>query len=131
MRYTLSVAFNCIQNIDLNDVYFQQDGHPAHHAVVVRGFSDLFFPNKWIGRGGPILWPPRSPDLTPQDFFLWGFLKDRVFRTKPLDVNEMKDRIIKNCQVPDDEMLGRVMKSFQTRLLMCMHEDGRQFEYLL
>ncbi len=29
------------------------------------------FPNKWIGRGGPFSWPPRSPDLTPLNFFLW------------------------------------------------------------
>lgn len=119
------------QNIDLDEVYFQQDGHPAHFAIVVRDFLDLFFPNKWIGRGGPIVWPPRSPDLTPLDFFLWGFLKDRVFRTPPLNVVEMKNRIIENCQVPDDAMLERVMKSFQMRVLMCMHEEGRQFEHLL
>jgi len=26
----------------------------------------------WIGQGGPMAWPPRSPDLIPMDFFLWG-----------------------------------------------------------
>lgn len=119
------------QNIDLDDVFFQQDGHPAHYAIVVREFLDNFFPNKWIGRSGPIKWPPRSPDLTPLDFFLWGFLKDRVFRTSPSSVEEMKERIVANCLVPDDAMLENVMKSFQMRLLMCMHEEGRQFEHLL
>ncbi|GBM88486.1 hypothetical protein AVEN_269361-1 [Araneus ventricosus] len=29
-------------------------------------------PDRWIGRGGPVLWPPRSPDLTPLDFFPMG-----------------------------------------------------------
>ena len=30
------------------------------------------FPDAWIGRGGPIPWPPRSPDLSPLDFFPVG-----------------------------------------------------------
>ena len=31
-------------------------------------------------------WPPRSPDITPLDFFLWGYVKDRVCRTPARDV---------------------------------------------
>ena len=26
------------------------------------------------------LWPPRSPDLTPVDFFLWGLLKSKMYK---------------------------------------------------
>jgi hypothetical protein len=41
-------------------------------------------PQRWIGHAAAgdqelTRWPPRSPDLTPCDFFLWGFIKDRVF----------------------------------------------------
>lgn len=82
------------QNIDWNDVIFQQDGAPAHFARIVRQYLDLVFPNRWIGRSGPILWPPRSPDLTALDFFLWGFLKDRVFRTIPQTIQKMENRIV-------------------------------------
>ena len=53
-------------------LFFQQDGAPAHYALDVRAWLDSKFENQWIGRGGPIEWPPRSPDLTPCDFFLWG-----------------------------------------------------------
>ncbi|PNF43619.1 hypothetical protein B7P43_G03107, partial [Cryptotermes secundus] len=35
------------------------------------------FGNREIGRGGPITWPPRSPDLTPLDFFLWGIFRGK------------------------------------------------------
>nr|CAI5833004.1 unnamed protein product [Callosobruchus analis] len=35
---------------------------------------------QWIGRRGPIEFPPRSPDLTPLDFFLWGTVKDEVYK---------------------------------------------------
>ena len=119
------------QNIDFNEVYFQQDGAPAHYARILRDCLNATFPNRWIGRGGPIAWPPRSPDLTPLAFFLWGFLKERDFRTKPASLDEMMDRITENCLVPDDAMLMRVLKSFKTRMFFCMEEQGRRFEHFL
>lgn len=119
------------QNIPWNDVIFQQDGAPAHFARLVRTYLDLVFPNRWIGRNGPITWPPRSPDLTPLDFFLWGFLKDKVFRTVPDNLQEMRNRILENCQLIDQEMFARVRKSFEWRILLCIQEEGRQFEHLL
>jgi hypothetical protein len=33
------------------------------------------FPGHSIGCPGPTMWPPRSSDLTPHDFYLWGHLK--------------------------------------------------------
>ena len=37
--------------------------------------ADNTFLERWIGRGGPAAWPPRSPDINPLDFFLWGYVK--------------------------------------------------------
>lgn len=119
------------QNIPWNEVYFQQDGAPAHFLRMVRDYLDLVFPNRWIGRGGPILWPPRSPDLTPLDYFLWGYLKDKVFRTSVTSLREMEDRILANCLIPDENMFERVRQSFGQRILICIHEEGKQFEHLL
>lgn len=53
-----------------NIVWFQQDGCPAHFTNTVTLYLNEVFPNCWIGRGGPINWPARSPDLSPNDFFL-------------------------------------------------------------
>jgi len=61
-----------IRNIFPNNfdrVWFQQDGAPAHFGLRVRRLLDEIFPNRWIGRRGTIEWLPRSPDLTPLDFF--------------------------------------------------------------
>jgi len=69
--------------------FFQQDGAPPHHAVTVRKFLDEQLPNRWIGRRGPVEWPPRSPDITPMDFFFWGVVKDKVFSPKPRIVDDM------------------------------------------
>ena len=49
---------------------FQQDGAPPHWGLIVRDFLNETFPNRWIGRNGPTPWTPRSPDITPLDFFL-------------------------------------------------------------
>lgn len=43
----------------------------------------------------------------------------------------MEDRIVENCLIPDEEMFRRVRESFEERMLMCIHEQGNQFEHLL
>ncbi|GBM96102.1 hypothetical protein AVEN_29504-1 [Araneus ventricosus] len=53
-------------------VIFQQDGAPPHYGNIVREFLDTTFPQRWISRGAVMAWPPRSPDITPLDFYLWG-----------------------------------------------------------
>ena len=77
-------------NEDSNDYIFQQDGSPAHYKDV-RGYRNRNLPQRWMGRTGKeddalMCWPPRSPDLTPCDFFFWGFVKDTVF-VPPLPAN--------------------------------------------
>jgi hypothetical protein len=51
-------------------IHFQQDGAPPHYLGEVREYLSTRFPGRWIGRAAQIAWPPRSPDLTPLDFFL-------------------------------------------------------------
>jgi hypothetical protein len=51
------------------------------------------FPNRWIGRNGPTPWPSRSPDINPLYFFLWGYVKDKVFSTPVPDITNLKARI--------------------------------------
>ena len=51
-------------------MWYQHDGAPAHFSIAARQVLNDKYPNRWIGRGGPVPWPPRSPDLTPLDFFL-------------------------------------------------------------
>ena len=52
-------------------------------------FNDTF-PERWVGRDGPIPWPPRSPDITPLDFFVWGYVKGIVYQTKVRDVSDLQ-----------------------------------------
>lgn len=36
-------------------------------------------------------WPARSPDMNPQDFYLWGYLKALIYKTPVLDVNDLRN----------------------------------------
>ena len=65
-----------------SQMYFQHDGAPPHYTIRVRELLNELFPNRWLGRDGPVTWPPRSPDLTPLDYYLWGHMKTLVYETK-------------------------------------------------
>ena len=80
---------------------FQQDGATAHTARVSMVAVSEVFGDRVIPRG---LWPTRSPDLTPPDFYLWGKLKGSVYGDNPRTTDELKQKItnvIQNIQ-PDE-----------------------------
>ena len=46
-------------------------GKPPHFHIEFRFLLDGKFPCKWIDRGVPITWTPRSPNLTAPELFFW------------------------------------------------------------
>ena len=66
---TLPELLGNIPLASLRNMFFMHDGAPAHFSRAVREYLNGRFREKWIGRGGPIQWPARSPDLNPLDFF--------------------------------------------------------------
>jgi len=73
---------------------------------------------------GDIAWLARSPDLTVPDFFLWGFLKDRVFRRRIMTIQELKQAIVDEVAAIDEDLLSHVYGNFQTRLQQCIDVNG-------
>ncbi|XP_066590841.1 histone-lysine N-methyltransferase SETMAR-like [Prorops nasuta] len=114
-------------------MWFQSDGAPAHFTRRARECVREKFPNKWIGRGSAFEWPPRSPDLTPLDFFLWGHLKALVYEKPFQSPNELFERIVAACDTIRNTtgIFSRVRESLQRRLQLCVSNCGRQFEQLL
>jgi transposase len=113
------------------DVWFQHDGASVHFQLGVRDFLSRKFPERWIGRGGPIPWPARSPDLSPLDFFLWGYLRDRVFETTPSDLGDLRRRIETTLHAITPQTLQNVLRSFGDRLGHCYFCEGGIFEHQL
>ena len=76
-----------------SQMYFQLDGVPPHYTLHVRDYLNESFPNRWLTRGAPVAWPPRSPDLTPHDSYIWGHMKTLVYETKVDSRAALRDRI--------------------------------------
>ena len=113
------------------ELIFQQDGAPPHYSLNVRNYLNHVFPGRWIGRRGAIEWPPRSPDLSPLDFFLWGHIKSIVYSTPPETLDVLRARIIDVCREVTPQMLRNVRQRFEENLYHCMEVGGQQFEHLL
>lgn len=114
-----------------NDIWLQQDGAPPHYGRNVREYLDEIFHTRWIGRRGEIEWPPRSPDLNPLDFFLWGHLKSVVYRTRPNTLLELEQRIEMEINEIEPQSLENVRNAFIDRLGYCQAVEGFQFEHLI
>lgn len=112
-------------------MWFQHDGCPAHNARINREHLDITFLGRWIGRGGPIHWPARSPDLTPLDYYLWGHLKEQVYRTEPTTREDMCERILQACANIPREQIVATTQSLTTRMQLCVDQNGQHFEHLL
>ena len=74
-------------------LWWVQDGALAHTLLMVRDILMEMFQNRVIALHHDIEWPARSPDLTPCDFFLWGYIKCKIFATPPATVEVLKQRI--------------------------------------
>ena len=78
---------------------------PLNYALCSRQVIIEIFNEKWIGRGGSLVWPPRPTDLTSADYFLWGFFKKRVTATAPTTPEDMKEIIRRACTEITPQML--------------------------
>jgi hypothetical protein len=67
-----------LEEMDVADVWFQQDGVTARRARTSMQVLREMFLEKLISLRGDVRWPVHSPDLAPCDFFLWGYLKSKV-----------------------------------------------------
>ncbi|GFU70430.1 uncharacterized protein TNCV_3442471 [Trichonephila clavipes] len=82
-----------LNNHDVQDLWFQQDGATCHTACATIDLLKDTFGDRLISRFGPVNWPPRSCDLTPLDYFLWGYVKSLVYADKPQTLNHLEDNI--------------------------------------
>ncbi len=112
-------------------IIFQQDGAPAHYAVDVRRWLDQNLTQRWIGRRGMIEWAPRSPDLTPCDFFLWEYLKQKVYSKTVKDFAHLRRRIAEEVVRIEPETLKKVFLNIEKWLTLVIDNDGRHIEQFL
>lgn len=120
-------AFPQLEHLQL-DVLFQQDGAPPHWSLHVRRALDDTFPGRWIGRDGPTDWPPRSPDITPLDFFLWSYVKDTVYANTVREFQDLRARIVETLRTIPPDMLQRILRELEYRLDILRVTKGAHVE---
>ena len=111
--------------INMAELWFQQDGATAHTVNYSMAVAREMFPQHLISHFGDVHWPARSPDLSVCDFFLWGYLKSKVYCNKPRTLNDLKVAISEEIAAVSNDTLTKVMTNFEERLLMCIGEGGR------
>ena len=136
----LQMLQNCLMD-DLianehEDFIYQQDGAPPHWKLTVRAYLNDNLPSRRIGRASSednamLKWPPRSPDLTPCDFFLWGYVKTLAYVPPlPENIKELKQTITIAPETVTQDMLHRVWEELDYRLDVCRVTGGAHIEHL-
>lgn len=124
-----------LENVPLQlraNMCFQHDGAPPHKARIVQQYLNETYGENWIGINGPIQWAPKSPDLTPLDFFLWGTLKNKIYRTPSVNLEHLKEKIRNACDELSREMLRKAsVREVRRRLDKCLEVGGGYIENLL
>ena len=108
--------------------YFQQDGAPLRYGIQVRQYLNQILSDAWIGRRGPVEGSPRSPGLTPLDFYFLGHLKAMVYKENVRDINHLKDCIINSFAQISPDVLLRVHSEWVKRIMMCIQNNGGHIE---
>lgn len=125
-----------LDNIPLNrfrEVFFQQDGAPCHNAGVVRNYLNERFGQQWIGNNGPIHWPPRSPDLSLLDFFLWGYIKNKIFMRRHESREQLENATrdaFQSLSLKPLFLISSIEAVFK-RCGTCLQKNGQQFQQYL
>lgn len=135
LRNTLPELLDDVPLRFIRGLHYQHDGAPAHFELNVRRHLTDIYQQRWIGRGAPVQWPPRSPDLTPLDFFLWARVKSLVYDdgNGPATVQELRNKItaafetIRNTPA----VLNSLNTNLRKRAVLCIRQGGRHFEQLL
>lgn len=114
------------------NIILQQDGAPPHNTNVVKAHLNNVFPGRHMSTRGAIKWPARSPDLSPLDFYLWGYLKQIVYQERSNSVEELKEKITAACNEITPHTLAAVTSTaLISRFNACSAAGGNHFEQYL
>ena len=114
---------------DFRNLWFQPDDVARLKISSVQQYLLYTFQQQIIGYGGCVEWSPRSPDLNPLHFFLWGYIMERVYATLPPTLEELRNHITDACASVSPAMLYSVHREVQSRVQMCIVAEGHHFEH--
>ena len=108
---------NQLTDDEITTGYYQQDGATCHTSDASMREIGSFFQDRIISK---TLWPPRSPDLTSADSFLWGLLKGKVYKNTPRTIKQLKDAMRQEIQAVNIDTLGKAFQNLEKRIQVCL-----------
>ncbi|CAH1989100.1 unnamed protein product [Acanthoscelides obtectus] len=126
VEFMSEILTNFLDELDLisrHHLHFQQDGAPAHNSRGTYHFLSTTFNDQWIGTNGPIQWPPRSPDLNPLDYFLWGYLKNQIYKRRYDNLDALKTAVREKITQIDGRTILKTVRAVEKRAQKCIEEQ--------
>lgn len=128
---TLGEFLDDLNLVDRQQILFQQDGAPAHNVRQIHNLLHDLFDGRYLSTNGPIRMPPRSPDITPMDFFFWGFVKSAVYERRYDTLEDLQQSISHAINNIDGRIIAKATRSVNRRVQKCLEQEGDVFEHLL
>jgi hypothetical protein len=114
-----------LRTADYKKYHFQQDGATPHTATEVQRWLGERFGKKFIDKNS---WPPRSPDLNPCDFYLWGHLKQVAYNPLPKTLDDLKANLEREINKITTDILKDTFLNFQKRCELVISAGGGHIE---
>ncbi|GFX71422.1 putative transposable element [Trichonephila clavipes] len=105
-----------LNNHYVQELWFQQDGATCRTDRATIDLLKDTLGDRLILRFGPVNWPPRSCNLTPLDYFFWGYVKSLVYADKPQTLDHLEDNIRRVIADIRPQMLEKVIENWTSRL---------------
>ena len=136
-----------IEEDDIGNIWFQQDGVTCH--IVAEATLEVLrpvFEDRIISRRADVIWPPRSCDLIPLDYYLWGAFKDKCYADKPDTIDAVKDKCYADKPETIDALndnifeaigeiqlhtIDNVLKNWTDRVDYCMANRGSHLNEII
>ena len=110
---------------DYKKYHFQQDGVTPHTATIVQTWLGKRFGERFIDKDS---WPPRSPDINPCDFYLWGHLKEVAYNPLPKTLDDLKANLEREITKISPNDLKNVFLNIEKMCKLLISAGGGHIE---
>ena len=124
-------ALGRCRTITKNGQWFQKDGSISHISSSILLWLRQRFEDRLINMRCDVEWAPHSPDLTPSDLYLWGYMKDRVHENNPQTIVDLNTAITAMIGAIPIEECVRVIDNFVHHLQVSLQRQGGHLEHIL
>ena len=112
--------FRKIEEEDISNIWFQQDGATYHTAEATLHVLCPVFKDRIINRRADVVWPPRSCDLIPLGYYLWAAVKDNCDADKPETIDAFRHNIREAIGKIQLHTIDNVLKNWIDREGYCI-----------